>query len=114
MAFWGIRSRSKGPTCLRIRSTEREAPPLTSTAKKPAASRCGATRTVVMPSKWRHPILYIDYSCMSKEETAECNTFLAENGLSFVDCLSVGQEYAGIFNGKECMVAKYVYPEKKR
>ena len=48
MDFRAIRSRSKGFTCLRIRSTWTEAPPLTSTEKKPAASRYGATRTVVM------------------------------------------------------------------
>ena len=41
MALRVIRSRSKGFTCLRIRSTWTEAPPLTSTEKNPAASRYG-------------------------------------------------------------------------
>ena len=48
MALRMMRSRSKGLTCRRIRSTCTEAPPLTSTEKKPAASRYGATRTLVM------------------------------------------------------------------
>lgn len=46
------------------------------------------TVTVTAPSHWASALINLDYSGLEKEEIGQINTFLAEQGLSFSDCLN--------------------------
>lgn len=69
------------------------------------------TFTVTMPAYWASAIINHDYSGLEKSDRAELNNFLANYTpcLSFADCLDVGDEYIGKFDGKLCNVADYTY-----
>lgn len=45
------------------------------------------TVTLIAPEHWAPAIVNLDYSGLSPDDLAACNTFLAENGLSSADCL---------------------------
>lgn len=51
----------------------------------------------------------MDYSGLTKEDTAQLNNWLLANGLSFVDCLDCSEQYMGRFNGLLCTVCDYTY-----
>lgn len=46
------------------------------------------TLTITAPSHWASAIVNQDYSGLSAVEAGQLNTFLANQGLSFSDCLT--------------------------
>lgn len=45
------------------------------------------TLSITAPSHWTSAILNMDYSGLNEEDKKQLNTFLANNSLSFTDCL---------------------------
>ena len=45
------------------------------------------TLSVFAPDYWASAIINLDYSGLAEDERGKLNTFLAEQGLSFTDCL---------------------------
>jgi len=66
-----------------------------------------------LPAAWASAIINLDYSGLEKDEVSEINTTLLDEGLSFTDCLTVGDEYTGRFHGQVRAVADYVFKERR-
>jgi hypothetical protein len=67
------------------------------------------TQVIAMPSYWASAIVNHDYSGLTNADIKELNNYLLDNGLSFKDCLSVGDTYTGKFNGLLCTVSEYTF-----
>jgi len=67
------------------------------------------TQTLTAPALWASAMVNMDYSGLTKEDTAELNNWLLDNGLSFVDCLNCSDEYISRFDGQLCNVCDYTY-----
>ena len=58
------------------------------------------TDNIDAPAHWASAIVNRDYSGLDQSETKALNTFLLNNGLSFVDCLMCSNEpFIGQFQG---------------
>jgi hypothetical protein len=64
------------------------------------------------PVVWAAAIYSHDYSALTKEQVAECNNWLLDNGLSFLDCVRVGKPLVTDFKGTRRLCAVYTFKEK--
>jgi len=64
---------------------------------------------ITLPARWSSAIINFDYSGLDKEECAKLNNTLANNGLSFTDCLHVSEEFYAQFDGLGDTVADYTF-----
>jgi len=69
-------------------------------------------QTFTAPAIWASAIINLDYSGLSAISRKELNNWLLNNKLSFVDCLTCGDEYLGQFDGLLCQVCDYTFPAK--
>ena len=53
------------------------------------------TKTVTGLSYWASAIINLDYSGLERADRAELNSWLADNDLSFSDCLTCSDQYIG-------------------
>lgn len=67
------------------------------------------TISYTMPAIWASAVINLDYSGLEAADKAEMNNYLANEGLSFRDCLTCSDSYIGRFNGLLCEVADYTY-----
>ena len=65
------------------------------------------------PVVWAAAIYQHDYSSLSKEQIAECNNWLLDNGLSFCDCIRIGKPTVMDFKGTQRLCAVYSFKAKK-
>lgn len=68
---------------------------------------------VTYPSIWASAIVNLDYSGLDAEDRGVINNQLLSDGLSFCDCVDVGDEYTQLVSGVYCMVADYTFLVKK-
>ncbi len=68
------------------------------------------TDNIDAPAHWASAIVNRDYSGLDQSETKALNTFLLNNGLSFVDCLMCSNEpFIGQFQGLTTQLLTYTF-----
>lgn len=69
-------------------------------------------KTLQAPAIWASAIINLDYSGLDSAEKSRLNTWLADNDLSFVDCLTCESSGIGQFEGELTDLNTYTFREE--